>query len=96
MAEQRAHDPKAVGSNPTPATINEVAEQWMSEREVRDMRLTEAEADLVAQKLEERLVERFHMNLGRGVFALAWKAIVVFVIGVALYGSVKSGFNHFS
>ena len=67
----------------------------MSDRDEHDMHLTESDADLVAQKLEERLVERFHVNLGRGVFALAWKAIIVFVLGVALYGSVKSGFNLF-
>jgi len=64
-------------------------------RVVEVSHLTEEDAELLARKLEERLVQRFHMNLGKGVWALAWKVILGVVLAVAAYGSIKAGARPF-
>jgi hypothetical protein len=52
--------------------------------------LTEADADAVAAALEARLVKRFYLNLGMGVWGLVWKSLLIVIVGLAAYGTVKS------
>lgn len=50
-----------------------------------ERKLTDADIQALAKALKNE----FYTNLGRGVWALAWKAIVVAVIALSAYGSLK-------
>lgn len=50
--------------------------------------LTDDDIQAVANELERRLVSRFYGNLGRGVWDLAWRGILLCIIGVALWGAL--------
>lgn len=51
--------------------------------------LTDDDVKAIVDQLETRWVERFYGDLGRGVWGVIWKAIVVALVGLAAYGSVK-------
>lgn len=51
--------------------------------------LTDDDVRALSDELEKRLTERFYGNLGRGMWALAWKAIITAILGVIAYGSLK-------
>lgn len=53
--------------------------------------LTPADVEAIAQALESRLVKRFYLNLGKGVFGLFWKACIAAIVVVSAYGALKSG-----
>lgn len=53
--------------------------------------MTEEDIEKVVARLEERLRERFYQDLGRGVWGLAWKFIIVVAIVLAAYGAGVSG-----
>lgn len=55
--------------------------------------LTDEDIKALADELEGRLVSRFYTNLGKGVWSIVWKAIVVGSLMLAAYGSFKN-FNH--
>lgn len=59
--------------------------------ERRHRMLTDEDVKAVADELEHRLVARFYSNLGRGVWSLVWKAVVVGLLALAAYGGLKSG-----
>ena len=54
-----------------------------------DRKLTDADIDAIVDRLETKVAERFYGDLGRGVWGVVWKAIVVAIVGIAAYGSVK-------
>ncbi|MRW88882.1 hypothetical protein GJ699_02670 [Duganella sp. FT80W] len=54
-----------------------------------DRKLTDADVEAIVQLLDKKVTERFYSDLGRGVMGLVWKAIVVAIVGVAAYGSLK-------
>lgn len=47
--------------------------------------LTDADIDA----LEERFVQRFYSNLGKGMWSLAWKGAVLILLALAAYGYSK-------
>jgi hypothetical protein len=51
--------------------------------------LTDEDVQALADEFEERLARRFYLNIGRGVWGLAWKAILVGLLFVASYGYFK-------
>lgn len=51
--------------------------------------LTDSDIEAIADVLEERLVKRFYLNLGQGVWGLAKKGIVAALLILAAYGSVS-------
>lgn len=51
--------------------------------------LSDEDVQAIADALEARMVSRFYLNLGQGVWAVAWKAIVVGIIVIACYGAFK-------
>ncbi|MCG2585522.1 hypothetical protein [Massilia sp. TS11] len=51
--------------------------------------LTDADVKAIADEMETRMVNRFYNDLGRGVWGMVWKAIIVALIGLAALGSVK-------
>jgi len=58
------------------------------EEEVRN--LTNDDVKALADEMEARLVSRFYSNLGRGVWELAWKAAVLCIVAVAVYGAFQN------
>lgn len=53
--------------------------------------LTESDVKAIVDELECRITKRFYFNLGRGVFAIVWKAIVTCMAILAVYGIAKGG-----
>lgn len=51
--------------------------------------ITDADAEAIARALEKRVIERFYKDLGRGVWAMAWRVILAGLIAVAAYGGLK-------
>ena len=51
--------------------------------------LTEEDVHAVVDELERRIVERFFSNVGKGVWNLVWRALVVLMAIVAAYGAAK-------
>ncbi len=54
-----------------------------------DRKLTESDVKALADELEQRLIGRFYHNLGHGVWALVWKALVLAAVALAAYGAAK-------
>ncbi len=51
--------------------------------------LTDADVAAITDALEKRMTERFYNDIGRGVWSMVWKAVVVALVGIAAYGSMK-------
>lgn len=51
--------------------------------------LTDDDVKAIVDTMEKRMTERFYGDIGRGVWGIAWKAILVAMVGVAAYGSLK-------
>jgi len=51
--------------------------------------LTEEDVNAVVDELERRIVERFFSNVGKGVWNLVWRALVVVMAVIAAYGATK-------
>lgn len=54
--------------------------------------LSDGDVKALVDELERRFERRFYLNLGRGVWGIAWRVIIVIVIMIAAYGSYK-GWN---
>jgi len=54
-----------------------------------DRKLSDADVNAIVDQLETKVAERFYGDLGRGVWGVVWKAIVVAIVGIAAYGSMK-------
>ena len=52
-------------------------------------KLTDEDVKAVVEALENRIVARFYTDLGKGVWAVVWKALIVVLIGLAAAGAVK-------
>lgn len=59
----------------------------------RNRNLTDADVEAmsarVADIIEKRIEERFYTNIGRGVWAAAWRIILAALLVIAAYGAVK-------
>lgn len=49
--------------------------------------LTDEDVDAIAGRLEERVIERLQLNVGKGILAAAWKWFIVGLIALAAYGA---------
>jgi len=49
--------------------------------------LTDDDVAAIAVKLEEAMMRRLQVNVGKGVLAIAWKWIVMGIIALAAYGA---------
>lgn len=50
--------------------------------------LTDADIDAIVNKAEQVVLSRFYRNLGMGLWSMAWRAVVIAIIGVAAYGAM--------
>jgi len=53
----------------------------------RDGKLSEEDRDAIARKVFERFQEQFYLNVGKGVWKLVWKVLILALIAVAAYGA---------
>lgn len=57
--------------------------------EQRGRTLTDSDIDSIVKGLEKVFWNRFFGDLGRGVWSLAWKGIVLVILVIAAYGAHK-------
>lgn len=70
-------------------------DQWAGDDRRSPRRvLTDLDVRAIVDELEQRASQRFQLNIGRGVVALAWKACLYLTIWVAAYGTA-GGFKKF-
>jgi len=58
-------------------------------KERRDQALTDADVEKIVDGLEERLEQRFYINLGRGIWAFVWRATIAGLLALAAWGHYK-------
>jgi hypothetical protein len=51
--------------------------------------LTDDDIAAIVKGLEHRLEDRFYKDVGRGVWAVVWKGLLMAMIGLAAYGATK-------
>jgi hypothetical protein len=56
--------------------------------------LTEADVRAIAAQIEIGITQRFQLNVGKGVIAMAWKVILYALVALAGYGAA-GGFRKF-
>jgi hypothetical protein len=60
-----------------------------------DMRtLSDADVKAIAAQIEVGITQRFQLNVGRGVIAMAWKVVMYALVALAAYGA-GGGFKKF-
>jgi hypothetical protein len=52
-------------------------------------KLSEEDITAVVDELERRIVERFFSNVGKGVWNLVWRSLIVLMVVLAAYGAAK-------
>lgn len=52
-----------------------------------DRHLTEADVQAIVDAMEVKLTKRFYTNIGKGVWGLAWRAVVTLLLLLAAYGA---------
>ena len=60
----------------------------MTDEEVTKPRLSDEDAELIADKLWEKAKSELYLNAGKGVVNMVWKFIVMGFIALAIYGYV--------
>lgn len=58
--------------------------------EPQGRQLSEEDIDAITNSLRDKIIKDFYQNLGRGVWALAWKAILIVIVGIAIYGAYRA------
>lgn len=51
--------------------------------------LTDADIAAIVAQAEAAFVARFYSDLGKGVWGILWKALVMAALGIAAYGGFK-------
>jgi len=51
--------------------------------------LTEHDVKAIVDLLRKEVTQGFYQDLGRGVWSIAWKVIVVLILSIAAYGHFK-------
>jgi hypothetical protein len=54
-----------------------------------DKKLTDSDVNAIVDAIEERMVNRLKINIGAGVLSALWRAIIIVIVGIAAYGSIK-------
>lgn len=54
-----------------------------------ERKLSDDDVRAIVDEMEQRMTERFYGDIGRGVWAVVWKALIAALVLVAAYGSTK-------
>lgn len=57
--------------------------------------LSDEDVEKIARALEARLARRFHVNIGKGVWNLAWRGILWGLLILAVYGATHGAWPKF-
>jgi hypothetical protein len=52
----------------------------------RPRNLTDADVDAIVSKFQERFTRQFYLDLGKGVWKVAWQGAIAILILLAAYG----------
>lgn len=63
----------------------------MDDNERRQRTLTDADVEALTEAMRKKWITSFYQDLGKGVWALVWRAVVLAIVLVAAYGAIKSG-----
>lgn len=63
----------------------------MNERRTRT--LTDADVEALTEALREKVVSEFYRDLGRGIWSLVWRGLLIAAIAIAAFGAGKTGIN---
>jgi hypothetical protein len=58
----------------------------MNEQNQSQRTLTDADVEAITDALEKRMVEGFYRDIGKGVWSLAKRALILLVAALAAYG----------
>lgn len=61
----------------------------MDDQKNQPRNLTDADIEALSAAMEKRIVNRFYLNLGSGLWGLIWKGILLVSIFLAAYGAGK-------
>lgn len=53
-------------------------------------RLTDEDVQALADELEKRMVNRLYLNIGKGLWSIAWKGFILFLLWLAAKGAWKT------
>lgn len=53
----------------------------------REGNLTDEDREAIARRIFERFQDQFYMNVGRGIWKLVWRTILLGLIALAAYGA---------
>ncbi len=59
-----------------------------------DRMLSDEDVEAIAEKVLEKWEERFYQQVGKGVWGVVWKAIIVATIALASWGAATGGKFH--
>ena len=51
--------------------------------------LTDADIDALTEALREKVITEFYQDLGKGIWALVWRGIIIAAIAIAAIGAGK-------
>lgn len=51
--------------------------------------LTDGDAEAIATALREKVIAEFYADLGKGVWALVWRGLLIGAIAIAAFGAAK-------
>ena len=55
--------------------------------------LTDGDIEALTNSIRDKVVREFYQDLGKGVWGLVWRCIVIVLIGIAAYGAMHNGHN---
>jgi hypothetical protein len=55
--------------------------------------LTDADVKAIVSGLEESIIKKLRIDVGKGVISIVWKSIIYVLIAIAAYGAYD-GINH--
>ncbi|MEZ5691208.1 MAG: hypothetical protein R3D71_06050 [Rickettsiales bacterium] len=58
--------------------------------ENKNRNLTDADVAAITEALRNKVIKQFYQDLGKGVWGLVWRVIVLALIAIAAYGARES------
>lgn len=55
----------------------------------RPRTLTSADVEAITEALREKVIEEFYQDLGRGIWGLVWRGVVIAMVSIAAWGAIK-------
>lgn len=66
-----------------------MADEQGSDQERRQRAITDEDAKAIARALKTEMVTTFYRDLGKGVWGMVWRGLILAAIAIAFYGAGK-------